>query len=195
MSSITLVRCAFCIASATVMLVGCARQNVGVAEIPAADVSESALLHRRTFTYTGSAQSFKVPAGVTSITVDAIGAAGAGVAGGLGGRVRTTIPVTAGQTLTIYVGGKGSTSSGGSRGGFNGGANGGSGLGSNASGGGGGASDVRRRWLVVCRVGRRSSAHVARLEKRDKRRRNSYRLEVAPQGKYTSKIVSPTARP
>ena len=65
------------------------------------------------FAYTGSLQTYVVPTGTTSITVDMAGAAGGGgsndVPGGgrSGNRVRATIPVTPGQTLYIAVGGGG----------------------------------------------------------------------------------------
>ena len=74
----------------------------------------STAAHDKTFEYTGAEQSFKVPAGVTSIEVDALGAAGAGHQKGYigipghGGRVKATIPVKPGQTLRIFVGGSGS---------------------------------------------------------------------------------------
>ncbi len=89
------------------------------------------------FDYTGGAQSFVVPTGVTSVVVTAYGAqGGAGYStGGLGGSVTATIAVTPGETLGIYVGGQGSSPNGG----FNGGGTGGSNV-----GGGGGASDVRQ---------------------------------------------------
>jgi hypothetical protein len=83
----------------------------------------------RQFNFTGTAQSFDVPAGITSLQVDVVGASGIGPAGipgltpGAGGRVQATLPVTPGETLTIMVGG----------GFFNG-----------AAGNGGGASDIRR---------------------------------------------------
>jgi hypothetical protein len=97
----------------------------------------STAAHDKTFEYTGSEQSFKVPAGATSIVIDALGAAGAerekGYKGipGHGGRVKATIPVKPGQTLRIFVGGSGSYPSLG----FNGGGDGGY--------RGGGATDVR----------------------------------------------------
>jgi len=110
----------------------------------------------QTFTFTGAVQTFTVPAGVTSVTVDTYGAEGglgvnAGAdAAGLGGRVVATITVTPGETLDVYVGGQGGAGApgaagAGGAGGFNGGASGGNG-GANgvAGGGGGGASDVRR---------------------------------------------------
>lgn len=90
-----------------------------------------------------------VPDGVTSVTVDAFGAAGGGVlypsspvAGGLGGRTRATITVTPGETLQVNVGGEGDSynDDAAALGGFNGGAD----AGSFGAGAGGGASDVRR---------------------------------------------------
>jgi alpha-tubulin suppressor-like RCC1 family protein len=90
-----------------------------------------------TFDYTGSVQTWVVPADVTLIQVDVKGAQGGsgGGVGGLGARVQTTLSVTPGNTLYIYVGG-----AGGSYGGYNGGGNGGVGGGGPR---GGGASDIR----------------------------------------------------
>jgi hypothetical protein len=95
--------------------------------------------------------AWKVPAGVSKITIDAFGASGGSfiysiggvlnvVKGGLGGEARGTFEVKPGETLQIWVGGKGGDlSSSGALNGFNGGGGGG------ANGaGGGGASDVRR---------------------------------------------------
>ncbi len=83
-----------------------------------------------TFSYTGSMQTYVVPAGVNSIQIEAWGAQGQGGNGGLGGYVSGDMTVTPGQTLNIYVGGQD---------GFNGG-----GIGWAASPkNGGGASDVR----------------------------------------------------
>lgn len=106
----------------------------------------------QTFNFTGAKQLFRIPAGVTSVTVTAYGASGgfyfstdsrtrgAGNPGN-GGLVEATITVTPGKKLAVFVGGQGSgyPSSGGN--GFNGG---GSGDGSYQAGGGGGASDVRQ---------------------------------------------------
>lgn len=102
----------------------------------------------QTFNYTGAFQTFVVPAGVTTVSIQASGAQGmanaAGVSlGGLGGNASGNLAVTPGETLWVYVGGGGTT---GATGGFNGGGNGGTtgtcltALG----GGGGGASDVRQ---------------------------------------------------
>ncbi len=101
----------------------------------------------QTFTFTGAAQAFTVPAGVTQITVDALGgqggSSGSGAAGGLGGRANATIAVTPGEVLQVNVGGQGGTgTANGVAGGFNGGGTGGTGGG--GGGGGGGASDVRQ---------------------------------------------------
>ncbi len=84
-----------------------------------------------TFNYTGSVQSWTVPTGVTSITVDAYGAQGGAYnsTGGLGGRMQATIAVTSGQTVYVYVGGQDGYNGGGAKG-------------TNA-GIGGGASDIR----------------------------------------------------
>ncbi|MBL7701932.1 MAG: proprotein convertase P-domain-containing protein, partial [Ferruginibacter sp.] len=98
-----------------------------------------------TFNFTGGAQTFTVPAGVTSLNITTLGAQGGsgatggngatGGVGGLGSRATGTLAVTPGQVLTIFVGGQGGAPTSG----FNGG-----GTGGNAnSGGGGGASDVR----------------------------------------------------
>ncbi|NTW31288.1 MAG: hypothetical protein HGB12_01410 [Bacteroidetes bacterium] len=91
----------------------------------------------QTFNYTGAQQTFTVPSCVTSITIDASGASGnstnTGAYGGKGARVQTTLSVTSGSTLYIYVGGSGVTHSG-----YNGGNDGGNGY------SGGGASDIRQ---------------------------------------------------
>ena len=69
------------------------------------------------FGYTGSAQTFNVPPGVTSVTITADGGSGGpgsapavGVASGspgLAGEVTGTVPVAGGQQLRILVGGAG----------------------------------------------------------------------------------------
>lgn len=92
-----------------------------------------------TFGYTGSQQTFRVPAGVYSATVVAIG--GAGGANGAGGRrgtggegeqVMANIPTRPHQTLRVEVGGNGGngTAVSGGHGGYNGGAPGAHGAGS-----------------------------------------------------------------
>ncbi|NBV67608.1 MAG: hypothetical protein EBR74_03585, partial [Flavobacteriia bacterium] len=81
------------------------------------------------FSYTGNTQYYTVPAGVTSISVDANGAGGGAQPGnggqaGAGGKMVATIPVTPGQVLSIIVGGAGGNSqynrSGSGGGGFTG---------------------------------------------------------------------------
>jgi uncharacterized protein YrzB (UPF0473 family) len=85
-----------------------------------------------TFNYTGAIQTYTVPAGVTSINIDAIGAsggnAGTGVfPGGLGASMTGDFTVTAGEVLTILVGGQAASLT----------------TGNGATGGGGGSFVVR----------------------------------------------------
>ena len=105
------------------------------------------------FAYTGTVQTYSIPAGVTSITVTAAGAQGgqsgtgtsaSSYAPGQGGLIVSTVSVTPLTTLYVYVGGAGRSGLNTNKGGFNGGGN--------ASfysafsswgGGGGGASDIR----------------------------------------------------
>lgn len=104
------------------------------------------------FTAPCSTVDWPVPAGVTSITVDAWGAQGgqggtAAATGGLGGHATATIAVTPGETLHVNVGGQGSFGTGpasaGCNGGTAGGGEGGEGVNTFAAGGGG-SSDVRQ---------------------------------------------------
>ncbi|MDC0480275.1 glycine-rich protein [Candidatus Marinimicrobia bacterium] len=113
------------------------------------------------FSYTGAMQTYLVPAGVNSITIEAWGAKGgesngSGTYGliqaGQGGYATGELSVTSGQMLYIYVGGQGNinvTYQSISAGGWNGGGDGWGGwsgnwnAGNGTSGGGGGASDVR----------------------------------------------------
>lgn len=103
-----------------------------------------------TLNYTGGIQTYTVPAGVTTLTVDLMGAKGGSgypsvSAGGNGGRVTGTISVTPGQVLQIYVGGMGGDASASLAGsaGFNGGGIGALYSGAYGGGGGGGATDIR----------------------------------------------------
>ncbi len=145
MKSLNSWRYAVSIGVAAAMLASCGGGNSSSVSPVSADAA--AFAHRRTFTYTGSPQTFTVPEGVTQIKVDVLGANGGsvdydGAPGGYGGRVVATLSVTPQEQLTVYVGGNGS----GSTGGFNGGAAGGIGdvSGEDIDGaGGGGASDVR----------------------------------------------------
>ena len=105
-----------------------------------------------TFDYTGDVQSFTVPAGITSVTIEAWGAAGGDGAspetqpGGKGGYSTGALSVTAGDILYIYTGGQGTRSTTSPiAGGWNGG---GAGYNYGNEGwicaGGGGASDIRK---------------------------------------------------
>ena len=108
---------------------------VMVALVPALPASATTTA---TFSFTGTAQQFAVPAGVTSVDVDVFGAEGGYSVGtpGKGAQVTATVPVTPGDVLQIMVGGQGS-----GNGGFNGGGDGGAGFGPASAGGG--ASDIR----------------------------------------------------
>ena len=59
-----------------------------------------------TFSFTGTTDSFVVPAGVTSITIESQGAQG-GFNGGLGASISGTFAVTPGETFNLMVGGEG----------------------------------------------------------------------------------------
>jgi|GEM_PF-3173397 len=65
----------------------------------------------QTISYSGSATTWTVPAGVTSVTIDAYGAQGgvssSGHTGGLGANIRGTFTVTPGEVLSVVVGGQG----------------------------------------------------------------------------------------
>ena len=96
-----------------------------------------------TFSYTGAAQTWTVPAGVNSATFALSGGSGRdyrpgyGALGGNGALVTATLPVVPGETLSINVGGEGNYES--ATGVFGGG-----GAGNLSGAGGGGATDVRR---------------------------------------------------
>ena len=64
-----------------------------------------------TFNYTGTIQSYTVPAGVNQLIIEAFGAQGksaqAGMAGGMGARMKGTFNVTPGTQLLILTGGEG----------------------------------------------------------------------------------------
>jgi len=134
----------FCGIMAAAPLVACgAHVNPGVVTNPNA---LPPLTSSRTFHFTHSAQKFKVPQGVTELTITAYGAQGGGPKkskqgppGALGAAVTATLSVTGGKLLFVYVGGPGIK--GGVHGG-GGGFNGGGGAFSGAFGGGG-SSDVR----------------------------------------------------
>jgi hypothetical protein len=147
MSNFTLLGCSFLIGAATLASCG---SNGGYNPPIAMAHADAGNTNHHTFYYTGTKQTFKVPTGVKAITVVAHGAAG-GIpdstvrSHGRGGRVFAIIPVQPGETLTVIVGGEGTSGTNGS--GYNGGATGGGYAtcsGSNCEGyGGGGASDIR----------------------------------------------------
>jgi hypothetical protein len=93
-----------------------------------------------TCAYTGAAQSWTVPGGVTQATFTlygangGAGAYGASGSGGLGAEVSAAVPVTGGTVLQVNVGQAGSS--------WGGGTFGGGGAANFAGGSGGGASDV-----------------------------------------------------
>ncbi|MGB6521146.1 MAG: hypothetical protein WBE83_05175 [Candidatus Cybelea sp.] len=132
--------------AASAILAGCGESPPPIGAHGASGTAQ-VLSHRRTFQYTEKEQSFKVPADVTQVTIAATGAGGAAgwdyyfssyaAPGGLGGRVKVTIPVTPRERLAIFVGGSGNA------GGFNGGGKSG-GCSGGCSSYGGGASDVRQ---------------------------------------------------
>ena len=98
-----------------------------------------------TYTYTGGEQEFTVPAGVTSVTITAVGAPGGPASGtprGYGASVTATIPVPSGTTtLYVEVGALGGSNA--PHGSFNGG-------GASLTASGGGASDVRTCSISTC---------------------------------------------
>jgi len=87
-----------------------------------------------TFSFKGSEQTWVVPAGVTTIHVDAYGAQGGSANGGKGGRVESNLKVTPGTKLIINVG----SQPAGAEAGYNGG-----GKACGNGHGGGGATDIR----------------------------------------------------
>ena len=103
----------------------------------------AAVAHAATFSYTGAEQSYTVPAGVSSLSITALGAPGGGpqsggLAAGRGADVSGVVNVSAGQVLYVEVGGIGDFPAGG----FNGGGDSVTRNGLSVYGGGG-ASDVR----------------------------------------------------
>lgn len=103
MSIWSFIRFPFGALAAVAILVGCGANSGGVG-VPTATALDNAGTHQKTFSYTGAQQTFKVPSGVTSIGIDASGAAGADLhpkRGGRGGRVVATVPVTQGETVRL----------------------------------------------------------------------------------------------
>ena len=130
-------------------------KSAKIIQVPKTEVTVSqaspppvACVTTTTFSFTGAMQTFTVPAGITSISIETYGAEGGtgangnsnagatlGGVGGRGSKAVGTLSVTPGQVLNIFVGGAGATPTSG----FNGGGTGGN----QNSGGGGGASDIR----------------------------------------------------
>lgn len=128
------------------MLLG---ESVAHAANPACPSAASSNAISCTFAATGAEQTYAVPAGVSFVTISAVGAHGGFgnnfALGGDGAAVTATVPLPAGTTtLYVDVGTPGGNDNGNAPGGFNGG---GSTL---YGGGGGGASDVRTCSSSVC---------------------------------------------
>lgn len=100
-------------------VIGAATLASGLASIgsvSAAAPRAGAAAVTKTFSFVGHEQFFHVPAGITLVTIEALGAQGGssteagdspvGVAGGKGGMATATIPVTTGEELTVFVGGQ-----------------------------------------------------------------------------------------
>lgn len=115
-------------------------------------ICQMAISQATTFLYTGAAQTYTVPPGVTSVQIEVWGAQGQAITdeqydestGGPGGYAIGELTVTPGEILNVYVGGTGTEAVAG----WNGGALGGFGVASDGDpgrgGSGGGASDVRQ---------------------------------------------------
>ena len=121
-------------------------------------MGNQAFSQKEVFQYTGKFQTYIVPQGVTTIKVELRGAGGGNGSweearyperyhGGKGGKVTATYPVTPGEKVYVFVGGRGedATDSIQGKGGFNGGGDGNNtgDYGPYCGGGGGGASDIR----------------------------------------------------
>ncbi|WP_201981570.1 glycine-rich protein [Hymenobacter rubidus] len=108
-----------------------------------------------TFGYTGAPQTYTVPRGITALQVVATGGSGGNLGNSNGGAalapgavVQAVVPVTAGEVLTVVVGGQGASGNTGTpAGGYNGGGNG------SQTGAGGGATDLRRTYSAATSTG------------------------------------------
>jgi hypothetical protein len=142
---------AISIGVAAALLAGCGGSQPPIGAPGVTPDDSDSLTHHHTFKYTGAKQPFIVPAGVTRITVVALGGAGSGDNSrfycghadpdcfGRGGRIYAEIPVKPREKLYVYVGGHGTPKAGG----FNGGGDPGNTY-TWPGNGGGGASDVRK---------------------------------------------------
>ncbi|HEY1656292.1 MAG TPA: glycine-rich protein [Candidatus Tumulicola sp.] len=148
-------RTALSLVVAAAMLAGCGGSEPPIGApgaMPWSPLTPHARKHSRAFTYTGYEQYFTVPESVTHLRIAVDGATGGLIggsysnrSGGLGGRVKATIPVTPGETLAIFVGGAGGRTYP-LLGGYNGGGDGGYTISGcyDCGYGGGGASDIRQ---------------------------------------------------
>ncbi len=87
-----------------------ARMGQGLVTITNNITGGGAPTGNQTLSYTGSMQTFTVPAGVTTLTMTALGAQGGSgttYTGGLGASMSGTFSVTAGQILNVLVGRQG----------------------------------------------------------------------------------------
>lgn len=129
----------------------------GLIVIPLAAVrpASATTLNTADFVFAAGYQTWTVPDGVHSVTMDVIGGAGAdgnnasscgSSSSGAASEVKADVPVTPGQTLSMWVGGGGHLSGPGGTGTpdglFAGGHGGGAGFGASGGGGGGGAVSV-----------------------------------------------------
>ena len=129
----------------------------GLIVIPLAAVrpASATTLNTADFVFAAGYQTWTVPDGVHSVTMDVIGGAGAdgnnasscgSSSSGAASEVKADVPVTPGQTLSMWVGGGGHLSGPGGTGTpdglFAGGHGGGAGFGASGGGGGGGAASV-----------------------------------------------------
>ena len=98
---------------AAALLAGCGgHSGSGAGAIPSVNGAGSGPRHHQRFSYTGHPQTFKVPDGVTSITISASGASGGGgtdnygsTSGGNGGLVRVELAPAAGTAAAASTAG------------------------------------------------------------------------------------------
>jgi hypothetical protein len=147
--------CARVVASiAAAGLISACSSQAGSGALPGSNPSNAAPASSKTFHFTRTPQTFKVPSGVTRVTISAQGAVGGGPAkmeygypGARGAKITATVSVKPGQVLTVLVGSKGiAGGSHGEGGGYNGGG------GAYYAYGGGGSSDVRAGTTVADRI-------------------------------------------
>ncbi len=128
-------------------LISACTAHGGPGELPGLNTSNAQpAANSKEFHFTHALQRFKVPSGVTQVTITAYGARGGGTSdsqygypGALGAAVKATVSVKPGQVLYVVVGGRGIFDKRGAGGaGFNGG-----GAAGGYAFGGGGSSDVR----------------------------------------------------